>query len=51
MNKLFEIATLLIGVALVSMLVQNAKGTTNVVEGVSKAFADLLRAATGGYRP
>lgn len=51
MGKLFEVATLIIGVALIAMLVQNAKGTVDVVQGVSGAFANLLRAATGGYRP
>lgn len=50
-DRTFEIAALLISAALIAMLIQNAKGTVDVVQGVSGAFANLLRAATGGYRP
>lgn len=54
----FEIATLLISLALISMLVVRSKQTAEVAQGVSSAFGNLLDAATlnagqsvgGGYR-
>lgn len=54
----FEIATLIISLALISMLVARSKQTVEVAQGVSSAFGSLLDAATlnagqgvgGGYR-
>lgn len=54
----FEIATLLISLALLSMLVARSKQTVEVAQGLSSSFASLLDAATlntgqsvgGGFR-
>lgn len=43
----FEIASLLIGVSLISMLVLNARGTVQVIEATGTTFGSLLNAATG----
>lgn len=48
MNKLAQVATLIIGLALLSMLISNSKVTLDVVKGISGAFATLWRTATGG---
>lgn len=42
----FEIATLLISLALISMLVVRSKQTVEVAQGVGSAFGNLLDAAT-----
>lgn len=44
--KLFEIASLIISLALISMLVSRSSQTVEVASGVSSAFGDLLSAAT-----
>jgi uncharacterized ion transporter superfamily protein YfcC len=41
-----EIASLLIGLALVSMLVTRASGTSQVIQAGTSGFANLLNAAT-----
>ena len=45
-RDLTEIASLLIGVALVGLLVTNASGTSTVVTSVAKGFSDALATAT-----
>jgi hypothetical protein len=45
-REISEIAALLIGVALVSMLVQNAGGTAKVIQAATGGFGNLLGAAT-----
>jgi hypothetical protein len=47
-RDLVEIASLLIAVALVSMLVRNAQGTTQIIQTGGNVFSTLLQTATGG---
>lgn len=42
----FEIATLLISLALISMLIVRSRETVEVAQGVGTAFGNLLDAAT-----
>lgn len=51
-----EIASLLVGVALVALLVSQAQGTARVIDSATTGFANLLRTVTlqggfGGYQP
>jgi hypothetical protein len=50
-KDMVEIASLLIGVALVGLLVVHAQGTATVATGISKAFSGALATATfqNGY--
>lgn len=45
-SQIFEILSLIIGLALISMLVQRSGEAVKLVEGTSGAFGDLLQAAT-----
>lgn len=56
-RDLVEIAALLISVSLVSMLVINAQGTSQVIGAATAGFGNLLQVATfqgagnGGFAP
>lgn len=45
-NQLFELATLIVGLAMISMLVQRAPQAVQLAQGTSTAFGNLLQAAT-----
>jgi len=45
-SGVFEIATLLIGVATLALLIGNSKGTAQVVQTAGSTFNDLLRTVT-----
>lgn len=45
-RDIVEIASLFIGVALVALLVSNARGTAQVIEAATSGFEGLLRTVT-----
>ena len=57
LNNVFEIATLLIGVALVTLLVNRQANTVPVIQAATSGFDQLLRTVTlqnmggAGYNP
>ena len=48
-KDLMEIAGLLIAVTLISMLVKNASGTTQIISTAGQTFNSLLQTAGGGF--
>lgn len=47
-RELFELGSLLVGVALVALLVRNYQGTTAIIQSGTAGFGSLLNTVIGG---